>query len=223
VCKTTNAGAAAGPAGIDTCVECTANTNCTAPGASRCTGNECAQCAADADCSHIPGLNVCDGGTCVQCTGPKRAACGGNVCDSLNKVCSNRVARSAALCDDCVSDDECSTTARCVEQTVGATPSYFCYPAQAAGPCATLGFAEVSPAIATIDAPSALVCLQRDTTCPAFLNYISGQECDDEDDDSACGAEGSCEVGPGGFRCTISCISAADCSGGSCIGGLCEI
>lgn len=223
ICKTVNTGAAEGPAPVDTCVECIGNTNCTAPGASLCSDNECVACSADADCAHIPGANVCDGGTCVQCTGPKRTACGTNVCDSLNKVCSTRVARSAALCDDCVSDDECSTTARCVEQPAGAATGYFCYPLQTADPCGTLGFAEISSAIPTIDSPSALLCLQRETTCPAFLNYQSGQDCDDEDDDDACGPEGSCEVAPGGFGCTISCISTADCSGGSCIGGLCEL
>jgi hypothetical protein len=230
VCKLAPGG---GTAPVNTCVECVENADCQGnPGASLCQNNQCVPCVADGDCSFVDSngivaggtpLHVCDSGACVECNARNRTNCGTNACDSLAKTCSNFPVGSAGPCDTCVSDAQCATNSRCVQQTVGGTPQYFCYPLQSASNlCTTNGFAD-QESVATIDSPSAAVCLQRETTCPAFVDYVSGQECDDANDDEACGAEGSCELGPQGFRCTISCISAADCSGGSCLSGLCEL
>ncbi len=223
VCKVNNMGAAAGPALPNTCVQCTSNAQCTSPGASKCVDNACVPCTADGDCD-IAGLGVCDAGTCVQCTGPKRTACMNNVCDHLNRECEEDTpVGSSALCEPCVSDAQCASNARCVQQTFAAVNvGFFCFPLQASGLC-TRGFAEVTSGIGTIEAPSALVCLQRETTCPAFEAYSETRACNGINDDASCGLPGSCESGPLGFQCTISCISANDCLSGTCQDDLCPL
>lgn len=232
VCKASNAGQAAGDAPVNTCVECTANTDCLVPGSSRCENNECVPCSTNADCAHVggaPSLGVCDTGTCVECTGSQNSACGANVCDSLSKRCSPFPAGSATLCDPCLSDQQCAPDARCILQTFGqSTVGYFCFPTATGSPAnCDDNLVFVSPTLVrTIDVPSASVCLQRETTCPAYFDYVSGGACENEDDGESCGGVGlggSCAFGPQGFRCTVSCIGRNDCSGGACINGLCEL
>jgi hypothetical protein len=229
-CKVT----AGGSADINTCVECNSNADCAGAGAALCQDNQCVPCVADADCAHLDTngataggtLGVCDSGTCVECTGPKRTACAPNVCNSLTKVCAlNRPEGGAGLCDACISDFECATDARCVQQSVGASSGFFCFPIQVNALCNTRGFAERPVGgTPTLDSASTAMCLQRDTSCPAYLNYRSGLACQDATDDAACGVQGSCAASPGGFNCTISCTSAADCASGDCLeGGFCEL
>ena len=235
VCKTI---AGSGAAPINTCVECTDNTQCqTRPDASLCLDNECVPCRADADCNLVDSngsqagginLHVCDAGTCVECTGPKNGACsnGTNVCNSTTKACTLTAVGSAALCDSCVSDNQCATTARCVQQ---AALGFFCMPLQAQGACPasgpTRGFIQQATS-ATIDTPSAAVCQPRLATCPAFVAYRAGRACDDANDDETCGQGGSCEPVPGGgndFLCTIPCAGVSDCLSGSCLDDLCSL
>jgi hypothetical protein len=235
LCKI-NAGA--GSAAINTCVQCLSNSDCqTNASASLCQNNVCVPCVADADCNDVdsngsdPGgidLNVCDAGTCVQCTGPKNGACstGTIACNSTTKTCSAFPVGSAGLCDECVSDAHCATSARCVQQ---ATLGHFCMPLQAQGACPatgpTRGFLQQGTS-ATIDTPSAALCTPRLATCPAFVAYRAGQACDDATDDEACGQGGSCEQVPGGgndFLCTIPCAGVSDCLSGSCIDDLCTL
>jgi hypothetical protein len=236
VCKTQPGGSAT----VNTCVECQSNSDCTSPTASVCSNNQCVACAADpapntdgldGACSHVRSgatvLGVCDTGTCVQCTGLKRAACGTNVCDSRAKTCTNRPARGAEMCGGCVADDECATTARCVEQAgLGAGP--FCAPIQSGGLCPNDGDARGflrRATIATIDTPSQAVCLPQLASCPAFTNYRDGTSCDNAADDAACGASGSCaeQTSTGDFFCTIPCAAVGDCVRGTCNDDLCTL
>lgn len=70
---------------LNTCVECTVDTDCTDPNASVCRGNQWCLAKSNTDCSHVdstPGiaggtpLNVCDAGSCVQCTGSSEGPAG---------------------------------------------------------------------------------------------------------------------------------------------------
>ena len=230
-CKTANISEAAGGLPANTCVECVSNTDCTNPDASQCQNNQCVPCSVDAECAHIDStpnaaggtpLNVCDAGSCVQCTGLRREACGANVCDSLTRQCTAFAAGGADLCEPCLSDAHCDPDARCILQTLGAQSiGYACFPVQAPGQfaCPTRGFAGQAT-IASMDTPSQDVCLQRATSCSAYLNYEAGTTCDPEGDDATCGPSGTC--GAMG-RCTISCDGISDCISGMCIDDLCSL
>jgi hypothetical protein len=50
-----------------------------------------------ADCSNVPGLNVCQAGTCVQCSGTRRDACG-----ETSAACS-----TSFTCEGCKADADC--------------------------------------------------------------------------------------------------------------------
>jgi hypothetical protein len=222
-CKLTNNGASQGTAAVNTCVQCTSNADCTGAGAALCQNNACVPCVGDADCAHLDTngaaaggtLGVCDTGTCVECTGPKRAACGTNVCNSLTKVCSTQAAGSADLCETCVSDAACASTARCVTQTFGgASVGFFCFPLATGAAPGTCGgrFYLDSTIIPTIDAeqPTPTVCELRETTCPALLAYTRADPCDTSAD---CGiasvADGICDAVLD--VCTVPCGGGSDC------------
>lgn len=240
LCKTTTTNEPTDTAPLNTCVECTSDTDCTDPDASACQGNQCVPCVFNEDCSHVdstPGvaggtaLNVCDAGSCVQCTGLQREACGANVCDSLARQCTAFPANSADTCEPCVSDAHCEADARCVEQTFNLQSiGFFCFPLTVGTPgtCEQNMFVTATAA-ATIDEPTANVCLQRQSTCPARLAYITGVRCLDADDHGPCGGGidfgGACVLGPPGFACTVPCISSSDCTSDTadCLAGLCQL
>ncbi len=227
-CKLNNGG---GPAPINTCVQCLSNADCPNPAFSLCSQNECVPCAVNGDCD-IAGLGVCDtssgDGVCVQCTGDQRQACAGgaNVCNSTTRTCTTFAVGSATNpCATCVSDAHCSTSARCIQQTfAGTNVGFFCFPLQSAGSCQTRGFGQLSSAT-TIEDDVAAVCLQRETTCPAFADYGELQACASEADDAACGvtglADGSCVPRGAGFVCSINCEFVDDCPTGICTNGAC--
>jgi Cys-rich repeat protein len=236
VCKLAAGG---GTAAINTCVQCVDNAGCSAnPAAPLCQNNQCVPCSVDADCNdvndsngNLPGgaeLSVCDAGTCVECTGVKRDNCGVNVCNSLTKVCEDaRPARSAALCDPCVSDFECAEDARCVQQTSGGTSiGFFCVPLPTGTPASCnprRPFAGATQ-LNTLDTPGLTsVCTLRQTTCPGLDDRT-----EDCDLDTNCGApnvaDGLCVEFGGGNVCTIPCISEFDCNvGADCTSGGCEL
>lgn len=225
VCKLAAGG---GPAAINTCVQCLTNSDCrTTADASLCQNNQCVPCDSDDDCSLVDSngaanggtpLNVCDAGTCVQCTGPKRGACGEDVCNSLAKTCAvGRTFRGAGVCESCVSDLECAENARCVQQTFGGqNVGFFCFPlatgtpATCAGPRIFLG----ATTSATIDQqqPTPTVCQPRRTTCAALDALAEAVDCDNAAD---CGVpnldDGICD--PALDLCTVPCSGGADCAG----------
>lgn len=225
ICKLAEAG---GPAAVNTCVQCLDNDDCRSnAAASVCSDNVCVPCAVDDDCELVDdngtanggvGLNVCDTGRCVQCTGAKRTACGEDVCDSVAKRCANgRTFRGAAVCEECVSDFECATTARCVQQTFAGTPvGFFCFPlatgapATCAGPRIFLG-ATTSPTIDR-ETPTPTVCQPRRTTCGGLASLANAVECDSAAD---CGVvnvdDGICDAALD--VCTVPCSGGSDCAG----------
>jgi hypothetical protein len=115
---------------------------------------------------------------------------------------------------------------RCVQQVFENQPiGFFCFPVPAGDDgCDGRGFVARTTS-ATIDSPSALVCLLRPTTCPAFTNYRDGAPCNDGDDGDACGQGGECVLIPGtaDFACTIPCDGTADCLSGICLDDLCTL
>ena len=241
LCKTSSTGEATDTAPLNTCVECTSDTDCTDPNASACQNNQCVPCQANEDCSHVdstPGaaggtpLNVCDAGSCVQCTGLQREACGANVCDSATRQCSQFATNTADLCEPCVSDAQCGADARCVQQTIDdRTFGFYCFPLAVGNPgsCAPNYFI-LPGSRRTMDTLSSDVCLLRYATCPAYRALIEGDSCLDENDDASCGGGsefgGVCILGPAGFRCTAPCNGPDDCNGrAACVAasGTCEI
>jgi hypothetical protein len=232
-CKVSDMGAAQGTADVNTCVECNSNADCTGAGAALCTNNQCVPCAVDNDCAHLDTngataggtLPVCDSGTCVECTGPKRTACGLFVCESRNRVCSTTAqANSANLCDSCVSDQQCATNARCVQQTFGGTViGDFCVPLPAGTPaaCSRPYFGDLTTATLDSADPTA-VCVLRQTTCPG-LNEATAP-CDQDADCGADGvADGLCVPVGGASACTTPCVSAFDCTGTAACTDGCEL
>jgi len=226
-CKV-SAGGSSAP--INTCVQCVADADCPSAAAARCVANQCVACADDANCAHVAGAGVCDTSVaspvCVQCTGPKRAACGQNVCNSLTKVCTNFGVGSADICETCVSDAHCPASQRCALQVFESSNlGYFCFPQPSPGEtCATsqAPFAGAT-SVDTIDGQDADLCLLRFTTCAAFVQ--SGrQACDDDLD---CGAssldDGRCDTDLG--ICSVPCSLAVDCPGAAnsiCQAGICR-
>ena len=75
--------------------------------------------------------------------------------------------------------------------------------------------------VESVDGASAVLCVLRTTTCPAFLQHtqiVSG--CNSPSDNAACGVEdvndGLCRLnGESNPRCTYPCLSSADCRTGS--------
>ena len=234
-CKISTGG---GPAPINTCVECITNDDCTNPAFSKCINNQCDPCGvgstndatANAACSHLSGLGVCDlsqgDGVCVQCTGLQRQACGAgaNVCDSLNRTCTAFPVGIANICDPCVSDAHCSANGseRCALETFDGTDvAYFCFPASNQGACSLTPFSGVTQ-VTSIDGANAQLCLLRQTTCTAF-GHFNARACTGNPD---CGVvdldDGRCLTG----TCSIPCTSGIDCSGGQaidCLGGICQL
>lgn len=219
VCKLAAGG---GTAEVNTCVQCETDSDCTNPAASNCVNNACVPCVANTDCAHLDpngattagGLGVCDTGTCVECTGPQREACGTNVCDSLAKTCTNRPAGAAGLCDDCVSDAECSASARCVSQSFDGAPiGNFCVPTPVAGNCDGQRPYVGAASVPTLDSTTpAAVCVLRSTTCPGLNDRTN--TCDVDADCGADGvADGVCVAFGGGNQCTTPCSSENDCAG----------
>jgi hypothetical protein len=221
----------------NTCVQCVVDGDCTAPGRSRCVANQCQPCVNDGannHCGHIRNgqtiLGVCDlsgganAGVCVQCTGNERAACAGNVCNSLTKTCTMFAVGSAATCLDCVSDAHCAAGDRCVMETFG-TPAtnlgFSCFNLNPTGNCPG-GPYEGDASVTTIDGAAANVCLLRRSTCAA-VNQSPSRPCTVDAD---CGEpnldDGRCDTDQG--LCTLPCASALDCPGGvnsTCSIGVC--
>lgn len=211
----------------NTCVQCNDDLDCQDASASRCEQGSCAPCETSEDC-HLSGLRVCDtsrdNGLCVECTGPERQACGAFVCDSIQRECSPNTVGTAAPCEPCVSDAQCEPDLRCLPQTLqGINVGFFCFPLQVAGNCPR-GFDQITTSV-TIDGQMADVCLQRATTCPAFVDYGNLKACLSENDDGACGhpsvADGACVLSTAGFVCTINCEFVGDCAVGVCSNNLC--
>jgi len=236
VCKVSNVGQTVGDAAINTCVECTANTDCSTAGASRCENNQCVACSTNADCSHIdsiPGtalgtaLNVCDAGLCVECTGQQSAACGTSVCNSMTRACSNVPAGSAEFCEPCLSDAHCSLdgSSFCSRDLFGTVDlGFFCFPAARTNddePCRQTPYSEVTRTT-TSDGQETVLCLLNRTTCAGMADAIR-TPCSVSAD---CGSpnldDGQCVTG----ICSLPCSTEQDCfdpTVGSCLGGACQL
>ncbi len=237
-CANNPNGSACNPA-TNTCVQCVADTDCRTAGASRCVQNRCQPCVNDAGgthCGHIVNgattLGVCDtsaganAGVCVQCTGAQRAACNGNVCNSLTKTCSPFGPGTAGLCQDCVSDAHCGANLRCVQERFNdavIAGAFSCFPVAQAGDCSQTPFVGLAT-LNTVDGVSSQVCNFRRTTCAGFLQ--SGrQPCTVNAD---CGEasldDGRCDATLD--LCSVPCTSVIDCPDveqGTCSGGACSL
>jgi hypothetical protein len=225
VCKST---AGPGSAAVNTCVQCVDDADCPSPTASACSNdNRCVACASDDDCSHVRSgntvLGLCDAGTCVQCTGPRRAACGMNVCNSITRQCTSFPVASAELCETCVSDAHCAASQRCATHLFGSTNvGNFCFPvATGTGTTCNLTPYSIPTTLTTLDGVSTSLCMLRRTTCEGIADF-GNQSCDVAAD---CGVasldDGRCATD----TCSIPCTDSTDCfdpSPNSCLGGFCQ-
>ena len=235
-CKTSDASASSGDAPLNTCVDCTSNDGCVDPAGALCQNDTCVPCQANADCSHLstvsgsaqPPLAICDAGRCVQCTGLQKEACGAGVCDGVTKQCTMFPAGSAALCEPCVSDEQCSLDGSivCARDLFGMIDLGFrCFPAtgvdQGNPQCRQTPFSEATD-INTVDGQTRSVCLLGRTTCTGLQDAVSSA-CTTDDD---CGVgdldDGRCLNGV----CSIPCSTEQDCfdpTVGICLGGTCQL
>jgi hypothetical protein len=221
------------------CVECLASADCSEPTAAKCDKGACVKCANNDDCAHLIGKTVCDtaAGECVQCTGKDYAACGSSmgtplVCDSKLRSCSTKKERSSGLCQECVSDAQCSAGKLCVVETFGAASAEvgsFCFwkkgdtangaPANclpAADP-----YAKTLSQQTSVDGAVADVCGLRASTCTARNDLNASKDCATSalPDDSKCGFDApndaKCVLADlATYRCTTTCISNDDCDSG---------
>lgn len=196
------------------CVECLGASECTEAGASRCAGGTCLACMTNADCAHIDGLGVCDGGECVECSSSDATACGTNPCTSM-RTCSEYGTAQLA-CQACDTDDNCmGANDYCVPlDYMGADRGGYCLTdVDLAGGCeqpfsitimdrTTLSgrtgarYCGINEALATCEAVRALIGNQ---TCPGGM-------------DGECPESGLCRtVGTLANRCTYGCGGAVEC------------
>jgi hypothetical protein len=235
------------------CTEDTAFPGCTdwkpsaacSAGAAVCSGDgKCGKCSEDSQCAGFDAAKVCDtaAGVCVQCTGAKASACGGDVCDSLNRTCEVGVKpASADLCEPCVSDAHCGKTAPslCMPTSFGGTSTgNFCLPKLSAGetcidsqrPYVAAAVDANQVALVSIDGSTAPSCKLALTTCAA-LGDFRNKSCSSPSDDAACGVagldDGMCVPVPAqsAHRCSVPCLGNDDCKVGSaCTGsGYCSL
>jgi hypothetical protein len=224
-------------AATNACVECVEQADCSAPTSSQCdpADHTCKPCSVDNDCSEIAGKGVCLAGACVECTATKTTSCGSDkgtplVCDSLEHVCTTAPARSAGLCQPCVSDAQCALGQLCVLDTIGSGKAqkpvgYFCHWKQgdiangAPADCTDGGrpYVRVVSDVTSIDGETADICGLAVSSCPANNEYRD-KNCapSGTPDDTLCGvsapADAKCvQFGTTTYRCTMTCLSQDDC------------
>ena len=207
-----------------TCITCRSDNDCSSPDAARCNleTHTCEGCTQDVHCSNVSGNHVCEDSLCVPCSERDESACGPNVCDVQTRSCSDRPAHAKGLCQECISDSECSQGKLCAPMNFqGAFLGHFCLWRKDAETGPNRRCSEVRPYVATqeitsIGRTTAEVCSLRTTTCAA-LDDFSGPDCDN---DSECGTpaldDGLCRQFEEGVNlCTYPCLSDHDCKPGS--------
>ena len=155
------------------------------------------------------------------------------VCDSLKRSCSTSKQHSTGLCQSCVSDAECNLGQACVLDRYG-TPAkdvgYFCHWKQgdpmggAPANCFSGGrpYAGVQNNATSIDGAISNVCTLAVSSCVA-LNQFRSKDCAvaSAPSDALCGVSPPSDAKCGSvdglnFRCTVTCLSDADCPGTVC-------
>lgn len=209
----------------NTCVDCIDNSLCTEVGASTCDGGTCGACVMDDDCAHLEGTPRCDSGTCkVECEDDSH--CGGKVCDVTTQKCTTESPASAGQCESCVSDTQCNDGYHCVALGFGSPDPVprgnYCLQIRPAGGCAKPYRIDIDRASLN-GAPAERHCgvSEELTTCEAVLAATSDTECKDDNDatmadPSKCLADSGarCEDLSGGWTCTYSCGTNAQCPNG---------
>src|SRR5690606_21889736 len=186
------------------CVECQSPSDCQSATASARVDDACAPCSQEDECGQLDETPVCAAGEgmCVECL--DESDCGGHVCAPQTHTCTNRLARSLFACEACDHDLDCQEGQLCVEQTyddgggldvIGTFCTWTKEARVGGGTCSSAGkpfaLSSVDP-VGSVDGVSAVLCVPRTTTCPAFLHHsqaVAG--CNGPMDSAACGAPDS--------------------------------
>lgn len=215
----------------DTCVECAAYEDCTAPEASHCELDDpgtfvCLPCTDDEHCAHIAGMGICNAGACVECTAADEAACEANSCNPATDTCTTTPRDSVRTCGACVADSECDgDDARCVPlEFQGAPQGGYCINLKAAGCSRPFTVTVTSDSLSGAGEAEYCGIDESATTCPAVLALVDAASCPGGDDAECADAGGQCgTVGGVANQCTIPCGDALQCTGGrTCPSAYCE-
>jgi hypothetical protein len=220
--------------GTHECVQCLEHADCSEPLASACnpSTHECGRCMNDSECVGVDGRPICDIAMgCVQCAPMEEGACGTNVCDVTNRVCTTTGERTGDPCTPCVSDRQCKAGMVCAPMEFMTSENFvgfFCLWRQEAtelggpmGSCSNIPPYSAVDEVATISGETQVeVCSFTRSTCEAQADY-PGQACGTIPDDTVCGVvgldDGVCRPRTGsGNRCTVLCLGDEDCPSGSC-------
>jgi hypothetical protein len=214
----------------NTCVGCEGDTDCTEPSNGKCDTdtNTCVPCDDSAQCTE-DGAGVCDAGACVECSADDETVCGTNVCDVSAGTCTDTPAGETGLCQECVSDRQCSPGRVCVPMAFDGTDlGNFCLwrldATEVGGPngsCTNSPPYRGSTDITTISGESVSICTLRSTTCAALADFDTMDCTTPGDSDDECGVagldDGLCRMVDAVVnRCTIPCDSDDDCRSGGC-------
>lgn len=217
-----------GPDCLAECLECVADSDCSAD-APVCTDGVCSDCNDSDQCTRFaPDRGVCNvvSGECVECTLAERGVCQGRACNLLENRCTDDVEGSNGICDPCEADLACGNDALCARVPFDGQQLQ-------KGRCLHIAETQMTcipprPIVRTYETTDGVTeefCGFRDenTTCDAIKDFNG--ICSN---DSDCGlegyADGVCRNFPGmnnDRRCTYVCNNVNDCNADSaCFSGL---
>ena len=193
------------------CVDCLVDGDCTDPDNAKCgPDGSCGPCDANSQCTGITDRSICDLGACVACSASNDSACGGNPCNPATGTCSAFGTASAATCEPCDTDANCSVAnQRCIELMFGGSVRGGYCLLENTGSCPAPFQVGITRASLS-GAAAATYCGINEalTTCEAV--QLRDQPC------AACqsvdGARCETLVATGMAACTYSCSTASECN-----------
>ena len=202
------------------CVRCRDDADCDGVCVGVGLAAECRECATEADC----GGDHCIEGQCFECTLATEALdCGETSCDHREApfVCTDTRRGSLGLLDVCRVDSECRTDLgfACVQTYFqGEEDGTHCLKRASLDGCQQPAKGGAKRTSASSDEED-LYCVFSESrvSASAVRAMMDEKPCDPEQGEADCGRGGLCRLLPtlAGYRCTVPCITDADCSTGA--------